>query len=129
MRCPRETRERPAIGLGRPVRGRRTRLHPGARHVALGGRHPIGPTSDFLDADRGVALLAGAGFLWALRAGTAHQTRIALVALAGYYVIGSLVDLGAFRPGIVGAASMPSAVVRVAIGVLCVVAALRLREA
>lgn len=83
------------------------------------------PTSDFLMRTEGVALLTGAGFLWAIRAGTSQQRQVALVSLAGYYMVGSLVDLAAFNDKIVGAASVPSAVIRIAVGILCAVAAWR----
>ena len=86
------------------------------------------PTADFLMRTEGVALLTGAGFLWAIRAGTSRQRQIALVSLAVYYVLGSLVDLAAFRDNIVGLASVPSAVIRIAIGVLCAVAVWRERS-
>jgi uncharacterized protein YjeT (DUF2065 family) len=41
------------------------------------------PTSDFLLRTEGVALLTGAGLLWAVRDGSSTQVRGALVALAG----------------------------------------------
>ena len=86
------------------------------------------PTTDFLMRTEGVALLTGAGFLWAVREGTGGQRRVALASLAAYYVVGSLVDLAAFNSNIVGAAAVPSAVIRIAVGVLCVVAAWRERS-
>jgi hypothetical protein len=86
------------------------------------------PTTDFLMRTEGVALLTGAGFLWAVRAGTSSQRQVALVSLAAYYVVGSLVDLAAFNDNIVGAASVPSAVIRIAVGLLCAVAAWRDRS-
>ncbi len=76
----------------------------------------------------GVALLSAAGFLWAVRDGRPDQLRLVLAALAGYFVVGSLVDLAAFTEGIVGAASVPSAVLRIAIGAVCVLAAVRVTE-
>jgi hypothetical protein len=75
----------------------------------------------------GVALLSGAGFLWAVRDGTSSQRQVALVSLAAYYVVGSLVDLAAFNDNIVGTAAVPSAVIRIAVGVLCAVAVWRER--
>ena len=51
------------------------------------------PTTDFLMRTEGVALLTGAGLLWAVRTGTSPQRRIALASLAGYYIVGALVDL------------------------------------
>ena len=47
---------------------------------------------------------------------------------AAYYVVGSLVDLAAFNNNIVGTASVPSAVIRIAVGVLCAVTAWRDRS-
>jgi hypothetical protein len=85
------------------------------------------PTTDFLMRTEGVALLTGAGFLWALREGTGPQRRVALASLAAYYVVGSIVDLAAFNSNIVGTAAVPSAVIRIAFGVLCAVAAWRER--
>jgi hypothetical protein len=83
------------------------------------------PTTDFLMRTEGVTLLAGAAFLWAVRDGRPDQLRLALAGLAGYYILGSIVDLAAFTEDIVGAASVPSAAIRIAVGVACVVAALR----
>ena len=85
------------------------------------------PTTDFLMRTEGVALLTGAGVLWAVRDGASDQRRIALAALAAYYIVGSLVDLAAFNDGIVGTASVPSAAIRIAVGVLCAAAAWRER--
>jgi hypothetical protein len=86
------------------------------------------PTSDFLMRTEGVALLTGAGFLWAVRAGTSGQRQVVLLSLAGYYVVGSLVDLAAFNDNIVGPASLPSAVIRIAVGAGCAAAAWRERS-
>lgn len=85
-------------------------------------------TTDFLMRTEGVALLTGAGFLWAIRDGRPDQLRLALAALAGYYLVGSIVDLQAFTHDIVGPASVPSAIVRIALGVVCVVAAVRVTQ-
>ena len=85
-------------------------------------------TTDFLMRTEGVALLTGAGFLWAVRDGRPDQLRFALAALAGYYVLGSIVDLHAFAQDIVGPASVPSAVVRIALGVVCAVVAVRVTQ-
>ena len=49
-----------------------------------------------------------------------------LTGLGVYYILGSLVDLAAFAQGLVGAASVPSAGVRILLGVLCFMAAVRL---
>jgi hypothetical protein len=85
------------------------------------------PTTEFLMRTEGVALLTGAGFLWAVRDGSSSQRQIALSSLAAYYIVGSLVDLAAFNDNIVGSASVPSAVIRIAVGVLCATAAWRER--
>jgi hypothetical protein len=86
------------------------------------------PTANFLMRTEGVALLTGAGFLWAVRAGTSRQRQVALLSLAGYFVVGPLVDLAAFNDNIVGPASLPSAVIRIAVGVVCAAAAWRERS-
>lgn len=86
------------------------------------------PTADFLMRTESVALLTGAGFLWAVRAGTSRQRQVVLLSLAGYYVVGSLVDLTAFNDNLVGLASVPSAVIRIAVGVVCAAAAWRERS-
>lgn len=83
------------------------------------------PTSDFLIRTEGVALLAGAGFLWAVRGGTPAQLRLVLLSLAFYCIVGALVDLTAFGHGIVGVASVPSGIARIGIGGACLVAAWR----
>jgi hypothetical protein len=87
---------------------------------------PSSPTSDFLLRTEGVALLTGAGLLLAVRDGSRTQLRVALVSLAGYFVVGSIVDFAAFAQGIVGPASVPSAAVRIALGLACAVTALRI---
>jgi hypothetical protein len=92
--------------------------------VGIGGA----PTTDFLMRTEGVALLTGAGFLWAVREGSGGQRRVALASLASYYVVGSFVDLAAFNSNIVGAAAVPSAAIRIAVGVVCAVAAWRERS-
>jgi hypothetical protein len=79
-------------------------------------------TTDFLIRTEGVALLAGAVFLWAARSGPPRLIRIVLVGLGIYYVVGSLVDLAAFAQGLVGTASVPSAAVRIFVGALCFMA-------
>ena len=86
-------------------------------------------TSDFLIRTEGVALLAGAGFLWAVREGTPAQFRLVLVSIAFYCIVGALVDLAAFDHGIVGVASVPSGIVRIGIGGVCLIAAWRVSRA
>jgi hypothetical protein len=91
---------------------------------------PSAQTSDFLLRTEGVALLCGAGVLWATSDARSRGMRLALVSLAVYYVLGSAVDLAAFAQGVVGPASVPSAVVRIVLGGACILTAARLtREA
>jgi hypothetical protein len=85
---------------------------------------PSSPASDFLLRTESVPLLFGAAMTWAVRDGGRREQRIALVALAGYYVLSSIIDLAAFAQGVVGAPSVPSAVVRIAIGTICAAAAI-----
>ena len=82
-------------------------------------------TADFLLRTEGVALLTGAMFLWAARSGPPRLIRIVLAGLGVYYLLGSLVDLTAFTDGLVSAASVPSAAVRISLGVVCFVAVAR----
>ncbi len=77
------------------------------------------PTSDFLLRTEGVAILFGAAVVWALRGGDARAHRIGLLALAGYYIGSAIVDLAAYGQAIVGWASIPSAIVRISVGCLC----------
>jgi len=83
-------------------------------------------TNEFLLRTEGIALLASGGYLAVLAARPAPLTWLALLVAAGYYVLGSLVDLQAFANGIVGPASVPSAAVRIGVGAVCVVVAARL---
>ena len=82
-----------------------------------------GATTDFLIRTEGVALLFGGACLWAMRDG--GRGRIVLLALGAYYVVGSLIDLDAYQAGIVGTPAVPSAAARIALGALCVLAAMR----
>jgi len=97
---------------------------PGAMLAVTGATSSA--TTDFLLRTEGVALLCGAGVLWAVHDGTARQLRLALVALSGYLVLGSFVDLAALTGGVVGTAAVPSATVRIVLGGVCVFAATRL---
>jgi hypothetical protein len=81
------------------------------------------PDTEFLLRTEGVALLFAAPIVWLGRRGDGPARRNGLVALAGYYVLSSLVDLVAFGQGIVGPASVPSATIRIAVGAICLVAA------
>jgi hypothetical protein len=85
-------------------------------------------TTDFLLRTEGVALLAAAGFLWAIRDARPERARIALAALAAYYFVGSFVDLVAFAQGVVEWPSVPSAGLRILLGAVCALTALRLRD-
>lgn len=82
-------------------------------------------TSTFLLRTEGVALLTIAGLLWAARDGPSRQSRLVLAAIAFYLVVGSVVDLAAFAESVVGPASLPSAAIRIVLGVLCMVVAVR----
>ena len=81
-------------------------------------------TSDFLLRTEGVALLCGAGVLWAVRDARPSSMRVALLSLAVYYILGSLVDLASFAQDVVGMASVPSAAGRIVVGGVCVLAGL-----
>jgi hypothetical protein len=81
--------------------------------------------SEFLLRTEGVVLLTAAALLWAIRA-TRAAARVGLLALAGYYLVGSLVDLLAFYQGTVQWPSVPSAALRIGLGLACAVTAARL---
>jgi hypothetical protein len=99
-------------------------LVPGALLSVVG--IPSTPTADFLLRTLGAAFVAVARLLWGVREAPAASVRVALSALAAYYFISSAVDFAAYVQGIVGVAFVPSAITRVVLGVLCVVAMLRL---
>ncbi len=80
-------------------------------------------TTEFLIRTEGVALLAAAGFLAATFDARPARRAVVLACLAAYYVLSSIVDLMAYSDGIVGSLAVPSIAVRLAVGVLCVVAA------
>ena len=82
-------------------------------------------TSDFLLRTEGVALVCGAGLLLAVRDGGNAHLRIALIALALFYVLGSVVDLAAYRESIVTSPALPSAAVRIVFGAICLFVAER----
>jgi hypothetical protein len=90
---------------------------------------PSAPTGEFLLRTEGVALLCGAGVLWATSDARPSGMRLALVSLAAYCVFGSAVDLASFAQGVVGPASVPSAAARIALGGACLLAAARLPRA
>lgn len=106
-----------AVGIGYLV-------VPGAMLAVVGIES--GATADFLLRTEGVALASAAIVLWAVRGAGGTPMRLILGGLAVYYVLGSLVDLAAFMHGDVGAVSVPSVGARVAVGVLCVLVAVRL---
>ena len=81
------------------------------------------PTAEFLLRTEGVALLFGGALLVATRSAPAQGGQLA--ALTGYFILSSVVDVAAFTQGIVGPASIPSAVIRVAAGLLCAVLSVR----
>ena len=84
------------------------------------------PTTEFLIRTEGVALLFGAACVWTVLDGSARATRIVLTALAFYYIVGSVIDLQAFSTGVVGQAAVPSAIIRIVTGGLCLVSAVRM---
>ncbi len=100
---------------------------PGAMLSIVGIRSDA--TTDFLLRTEGVAMLAAAGIIWASTHLSAAPKRLVLVSLAGYYLLGSVVDLAALWQGIVGAASMPSAGARLVLAALCIGAAVKLPRA
>jgi len=60
-----------------------------------------------------------------------HPGRVSesrLSPLAGYYLLSSTVDWVALKDGIVGAAYLPSILIRVGVGLLCLIAAWRVRR-
>jgi hypothetical protein len=85
-------------------------------------------TTDFLIRTEGVALVTAAVLIWSVREAPPGTVRMALLGLTFYYVVGSIVDLGAFASAIVGPASVPSALVRIVLGLGCAYAATRQRS-
>jgi hypothetical protein len=85
-------------------------------------------TTDFLMRTEGVALLTGAIFIWAARDGQSAASQIVLLGLGFYFIVGSVVDLAAWTQGVVGQASVPSAVARIVIGGLCLLSVALLRR-
>ena len=81
------------------------------------------PTTEFLLRTQGVALVAAGAFLLLVPSTRSWRTRSALLAVAAYLIAGSVVDVRAYLDGIVGSAALPSAVVRIAAGALCILAA------
>jgi hypothetical protein len=85
-------------------------------------------TAEFLIRTEGVALLAAAGFLTAALDARPARQAVVLACLAGYYVLSSIVDLMAYRDGIVGSLAVPSIAVRFVVGAACAWAAVSLRS-
>lgn len=83
---------------------------------------PTDSNTEFLIRTEGVALLFGAVVLWAVRDARPQAMRVVLLGLAGYYILSATVDLAAYSEAIVGTASLPSAVVRIVLGLVCLVA-------
>src|SRR5262249_28592024 len=79
--------------------------------------------SEVLLRTEGVALLFRAAIVWGIHDTDAPARRLGPLPLAGYFVLGSVVDLAAFAQGIVGPASVPSAAIRLALGALSLWAA------
>lgn len=82
------------------------------------------PTTAFLLRTEGVALVTAAAFLLLIPQTRSWRTRSALLAVAAYLIVGSVIDVRASLDGIVGPASLVSAAVRIAAGALCVLAAI-----
>jgi hypothetical protein len=73
---------------------------------------------NFLLRTSGVGILALVPVIWAARANTASPvSRAAIMGLAGYMFLSSLVDLLAYLQSIVNASSVPSIIFRVFIGI------------
>lgn len=80
------------------------------------------PTSDFLLRTEGVALLTGSVLIYAVMRAGGSAIRLALIGLAAYYILGSLVDLAAFANGLLDATSVATAIVRLVFGGVCLFA-------
>ncbi len=73
---------------------------------------------NFLLRTSGVGILSLVPVIWAARANTASPvSRAAIMGLAGYMFLSSLVDLLAYLQSIVNASSVPSIIFRVLIGI------------
>jgi hypothetical protein len=88
------------------------------------GDQVLGPPRDAAnptmpDTDRGRRPTLRRAFVWLVRGGDGAARRNGLLALGGYYVLSSLVDLAALAQGIVGPASVSSVAIRIAVGVVC----------
>jgi len=82
------------------------------------------PATEFLLRSEGVALVATGLLLVLVPPARSWRTRFALLAVAAYLIVGSVVDLRAYLDGVVGTAVLPSAAIRIAAGALCVLAAI-----
>jgi hypothetical protein len=85
---------------------------------------PTSPTTEFLLRSEGLALAAAGLVLLLLPPARAWRTRFALLAVAAYLIVGAVVDLRAYLDTVVGVAILPIAALRIAIGALCVLAAI-----
>ena len=83
-------------------------------------------TNDFLIRTEGVALLTGAGLLLAIRDGNPSQMRVGLLVLAFYFVVGSWLTSPPIRRERWGMTSVPSAAIGIGLGLVCLVAVVRL---
>jgi len=84
-------------------------------------------TSVFLLRTEGVALVCAGIFVLSAIGRPDRAVLIVLVGLAAYYVFSSVIDLMAWTDGVVGDISLPSVFVRLVLGVVCALSALRLR--
>jgi hypothetical protein len=79
-------------------------------------------TSEFLLRTQGVPLVACGVLVGAIAArGSAFLVGVGLLVAAAYLIVSSLIDVAAFLAGIVGLVSVPSAIVRILAGVVCLV--------
>ncbi len=80
-------------------------------------------TTEFLLRTQGIAVLFGGLLLLVAIAG--RMPAVVLLALAAYLVAASVVDVVAFVQGIAGPATVPAAITRIGLGVLCGAVAVR----
>lgn len=80
-------------------------------------------TSEYLLRSHGIALLFGGLVLLVAIAG--RLPAAVLLALAAYLVGSSVVDVAAFAQGFAGPATVPAAITRIGLGVLCGAVAVR----
>jgi hypothetical protein len=85
-------------------------------------------TTEFLLRTQGVPLLACGLLLIAISTRGPGIVGIGLLVVAAYLLVSSVIDLAAFISGIVGLAAVPSALVRILVGVACLFVARRARR-